>query len=88
MSADEVTEPDLGIPDLGAPGVDYSALGTPTPTETQLGSAAAPISPILAGGPGFAYPIVFALPLLLLALIGYFGWVLTRPALVVNKPNR
>lgn len=82
VSADEVTEPDLGIPDLGAPGVDYNALGATAPTETQLGSAAAPITPIAGvGGPGFAYPVVFVAPLLLLALVGYFGWVLNRPAL-------
>lgn len=81
----EESIPDLGVPDLAAPAVDYSALGsTPAPSEAQLGSAGAPISPILAGGPGFAYPIVFVLPLLLLALIGYFGWVLTRPAMAVT----
>ena len=30
-------------------------------------------------GPAFAYPVVFAAPLLLLALGGYFGWALTQP---------
>jgi len=31
------------------------------------------------GGPGFAYPVVFAAPLLLLMLGAYFGWALTQP---------
>lgn len=31
---------------------------------------------------GFEYPMVFALPLLLLALGGYLGWALTRPVSV------
>ena len=30
-------------------------------------------------GPGFAYPVVMAAPLVLLALGGYLGWALTRP---------
>ena len=55
-------------------------------------SAAAPIrdqarqparvAPVFSvSGPGFAYPAVFALPLLLLGLGGYLGWALTRPVL-------
>ena len=31
------------------------------------------------GGPGFAYPVVMAIPLLLLILGGYLGWALTQP---------
>ena len=34
------------------------------------------------GGGGFAYPVVLALPLLLLGLGGYLGWALTRPVTV------
>jgi hypothetical protein len=41
----------------------------------QLGAA----STAVPGGPGFAYPIVFGLPLVLLALGGYLGRALTRP---------
>jgi hypothetical protein len=36
------------------------------------------------GGGGFAYPVVFAVPLLLLGLGGYLGWALTRPVTVTG----
>ena len=36
-------------------------------------------SVVVVGGPGFAYPVVLGLPLLLLCLGGYLGWALTRP---------
>jgi len=34
------------------------------------------------GGPGFAYPIVMAVPLVLLALGGYLAWALSQPVTV------
>jgi hypothetical protein len=36
-------------------------------------------------GPGFAYPVLLALPLLLLGLGGYLGWALTRPVSVAQS---
>jgi hypothetical protein len=88
------TEPETEpVPDLvtggsGVGGFLGASLATPPPA-----SAAAPLvgesklpgavrRPRLVGqvgGPGFAYPVVFAAPLLLLVLGGYFGWALTQP---------
>jgi hypothetical protein len=68
----------LGLPDLSGVTTDYGDLGATSPTEAQLGSADAPIAPVVLSS-GFAYPIVFVMPLALLALVGYFGWALTRP---------
>jgi hypothetical protein len=37
------------------------------------------------GGPGFAYPVVMAMPLILLALGGYLGWALTQPVAPTDR---
>jgi hypothetical protein len=37
------------------------------------------------GGPGFAYPVVFALPLVMIVIGAYFGRSLTQP---VERPHR
>lgn len=47
--------------------------------EAQTPTQVAPVVSVLGGG--FAYPAVFAVPLLLLVLGGYLGWALTRPVL-------
>jgi len=93
-AAPAATEPEPEpLPDVvsggsGIGGFLGSSLVTPQPS-----SAAAPIvdeskvprvvpRPRLVGqvgGPGFAYPVVFAAPLVLLVLGGYFGWALTQP---------
>lgn len=53
----------------------------------QLGSSAGPELAALGGGaPGFAYPVVFALPLLLLVLGAYLGRMLTRSVEAPAKP--
>ncbi len=71
---------ELALPDLTGVQSDYGALDETPPVEAQLGLAASPTESVAAvGGPGFAYPVVFAIPLALLAIVGYFGWVLTRP---------
>jgi hypothetical protein len=52
----------------------------------QVGSSAAPALAPVAGvrNTGFAYPVVFAFPLLVLVLGGYLGRALTRP---VHRPH-
>lgn len=99
-SEPEVTEPsppDLGtvdtVADLGtiAGPVDTSVAlpsATPAPIAQIIGQSRRPTVPVAevsGGGPGFAYPIVLALPLLLLALGGYLGWVLTRPVVPAQR---
>ena len=71
------------LPDLvlGAHG-DYT---TALPTgEAPQRFAAQPVAGAT-GGPGFAYPVVFALPLAMLVIGGYFGRSLTQP---VERPHR
>ena len=66
---------------------DLSAAGA-SPVDQIVSQSQRPIVPasqVSGGGPGFAYPIVLALPLLLLALGGYLGWVLTRPVVPTER---
>jgi hypothetical protein len=53
----------------------------------QVGSAAAPaLRPVAdVGNPGFAYPIVFAIPLIVLIVGGYLGFALTRPVTIDER---
>jgi hypothetical protein len=91
----EAAEPppaDLG--DLTAG--DSTVSGFSTSAGLSAGGATSPVNQIVSqsqrpivqaaqvSGPGFAYPIILVLPLLLLALGGYLGWALTRPV----APNR
>ena len=76
---DELALPDLTAPDLTAAGDVGGDAITPSPAAPAL----QPVADV--GGPGFAYPIVFALPLLLLAIGGYLGRALTQP---VDSPQR
>ena len=72
-------------------GFEAIPLGVPVGPAAPLSSAApirdqarqpAQVAPVFSvSGPGFAYPVVFALPLVLLGLGGYLGWALTRPVL-------
>jgi len=67
---------------------DLSASGATSPVDQIVSQAQQPIvraAQVSGGGPGFAYPIVLALPLLLLALGGYLGWVLTRPVVPAQR---
>lgn len=66
----------LGVP-IG-PGAPLSS-ASPIRDQARQPAQVAPVFSV--GGPGFAYPAVFALPLLLLGLGGYLGWALTRPVL-------
>jgi hypothetical protein len=53
-----------------------------SPPATIVAQAEPPTVPavqVSGSGPGFAYPIILVLPLLLVALGGYLGWALTRP---------
>jgi hypothetical protein len=52
-------------------------------TQSKLPARIQPAAVI--GGPGFAYPVLLALPLLLLGLGGYLGWALTRPVAVAQS---
>jgi hypothetical protein len=84
------TTPDLSAVDTGA--TDLGAINPPVDTGPALPAATpAPVAQIIAqsrqptvpavevSGPGFAYPVILVLPLLLLGLGGYLGWALTRP---------
>jgi hypothetical protein len=70
--------------DVGAPPALpalASPPGTPSAVAPIVAQSQRPVVQSVAqvGGPGFAYPVVLVLPLLLLALGGYLGWALTRP---------
>jgi hypothetical protein len=85
-STDEVNQPDE-LTDLALPGLiaDLPTLDTTEPIESGA-AAPLPVAPVAeVGGPGFAYPVVFALPLVLLIIGGYLGRALTRP---VGPPQR
>jgi hypothetical protein len=58
-----------------------SPAGTPSPVAEIIAQSQRPaVQPVAqVSGPGFAYPVILVLPLLLLALGGYLGWALTRP---------
>ncbi|HZN15639.1 MAG TPA: hypothetical protein VFB78_15325 [Acidimicrobiales bacterium] len=75
---------DLALPDTLADAAPLAADGG----GQQLGSAAAPaFRPVVdVGNPGFAYPVVFALPLIVLIVGGYLGFALTRP-IAVDDPR-
>jgi hypothetical protein len=51
--------------------------------QSNLPTQLAPVVDI--GGPGFAYPVVMAMPLVLLVLGGYLGWALTRPVVAPQR---
>ena len=53
-----------------------------SPAAAIIAQAEAPESfaPVfVTGGPGFAYPVVMAVPLVLVVIGGYLGWALTQP---------
>jgi hypothetical protein len=78
VSADEFALPDL----VAGPTI---TAGTPeliAPTPARRAPAIRPVADV---GPAFAYPVVFALPLVLLALGAYLGRALTQP---VDPPQR
>ena len=62
-----------------------AALVTPPPaspaaavvTQSKLPATVQPVTVV--SGPGFAYPVIMVLPLLIIGLGGYLGWALTRP---------
>lgn len=66
-------------------GSDIPALVAPPPASPAaaiVAQADAPetVAPVfVTSGPGFAYPVVLAMPLILLGLGGYLGWALTQP---------
>ena len=66
-------------------GSDIPALVAPPPASPAVAIVAqadAPetVAPVfVTSGPGFAYPVVLGMPLILLALGGYLGWALTQP---------
>lgn len=63
-----------------APAGDLSVTAPTGPVQEIIAQSQRPIvSAAAVGGPGFAYPVILVLPLLLLALGGYLGWALTRP---------
>jgi hypothetical protein len=79
--SDELT--DLALPGLVA---DLPTLDTTSGSFETGAAAPLPVAPVAElGGPGFAYPVVFALPLVLLIIGGYLGRALTRP---VDPPQR
>jgi hypothetical protein len=69
----------LPLGDVLTPGPPLAS-AAPIVDQARQPARAAPV--VSVGGPGFAYPVVFALPLVLLGLGGYLGWALTRPALM------
>jgi hypothetical protein len=73
VATDALALPDFSVGDISAP-VDLSAGGTAPAAQAPTFQPVADI-----GGPGFAYPVVFALPLLLFAIGGYLGRALTQP---------
>jgi hypothetical protein len=74
---------DFALPDLTL-GDDLLARGT-TDDAGSVPSLDSTRPVVGVGGVGFAYPVVFALPLLLLVIGGYLGRVLTQP---VGPPHR
>jgi hypothetical protein len=83
-----VAEPEPVFEDTGAfAAVPLGGLADPPPLASAapiVAEAERPgrVAPVVSfSGPGFAYPVVFALPLVLLGLGGYLGWALTRPVL-------
>jgi hypothetical protein len=87
----EISSVDTGVSDLGgltAPVDSNLSLppATPAPVAQIIAQSKRPTVPIVqVSGPGFAYPVILALPLLLLALGGYLGWVLTRPVVPAQR---
>lgn len=74
---------DLVLPDVAGSTLTAPADVVPDTAIARQAPALQPVADI--GGPGFAYPVVFALPLLLLILGGYLGRALTQP---VDSPQR
>jgi hypothetical protein len=70
---------DVAIPDFSADVLGLGPLDSAPAVDQQIGDAALPQQLADLASGGFAYPIVFALPLVLLALGGYLGWALTQP---------
>jgi len=87
----EISPVDTSVSDLGSPTtpVDNSLslpAATPAPVAQIIAQSRRPVVPVVqVSGPGFAYPVILALPLLLLALGGYLGWVLTRPVVPAQR---
>jgi hypothetical protein len=86
VAADTSVVEELALPDLTT-GDIFFPLDTPASPELAAPTAQTPaLRPVVEiGGPGFAYPVVFILPLLLLVIGGYLGWALTQP---VDPPQR
>jgi hypothetical protein len=66
---------------------DFAAAAGPTsPVAEIIAESQRPTVPLAqVSGPGFAYPVILVLPLLLLALGGYLGWALTRPVVPTQR---
>jgi hypothetical protein len=73
----------VGLPLSGPISAAPRSSAAPIVDEAERPTGLAPVLSV--GGPGFAYPVVFALPLLLLGLGGYLGWALNRPALPLSR---
>jgi hypothetical protein len=75
-------------PGLASPGLSLTP-APPSPAAAIVQQAEQPeqlAEPVFTvSGPGFAYPVVMALPLVLLVLGGYLGWALTRPVVVAAE---
>jgi hypothetical protein len=71
---------DFALPDLSLGG-DLSSLDGTVDGGNTDGGAQFAAQPVVGAttGPGFAYPVVFALPLVMLVIGGYLGRVLTQP---------
>ncbi len=75
---------ELALPDLGTDlTVSDEIVGGDAITPSAEAPNLVPVADV--GSTGFAYPVVFALPLLLLVIGGYLGRALTQP---VDSPQR
>jgi hypothetical protein len=89
--AEDASTPSFDEFGLALPGLPASGLLAPldvAPETFERGSAepGSTLQPVAdVGGTGFAYPAVFALPLILLVIGGYLGRALTQP---VEPPQR
>jgi hypothetical protein len=69
-----ISRPSVTVPSAASPGAAIAEQAAP-----QAPTAIVPATPVVSTGGGFDYPIVFALPLVLLVVIAVAGEGLTRP---------
>ena len=72
--APSIALPQVTVPTAASPGSAIAEQAAPAPP-----AAVVPTTPVASTGGGFDYPIVFALPLVLLVVIAVAGEGLTRP---------